>query len=456
MWIALLCAGFLWPSPAAFCQDEENPDVDGAAPTEARASADSRPGATLLDGEVVVGRLLDLTEDGYRFEGREQPIPAYELREVRLGGGGGLATEVPFHKHPLLRLRGGEELAARVLDLPFQASDEPGAGTRHLARVRTIVDTVGELDIPLEQIAAFRLREASPRDTLFEDDLARGEPEADTIYLRRNGLFRFRRPFRGLSAEHVFVEDSGRQRSIQRQLVQGVTLAPVASRMREADPPSILEIPGVGRLPVHLVGFEKASDAEPHGARLLFRMSGQPAKTRQRIAVGSVRRILPASDRVLFLSDAEPTLVESAAVAGPAIPWRKDRSVSGDPLRLGERQYRRGLGVHSKTALEYRLGGEYASFAAVVGLDRSAQGKGSVTFRVLADGTELYKRDIAGRDAPEAISLPVTGVDTLRLEVDYGADQLDLLDHADWADARVTKDAAKKADAGVIAVPGSP
>ena len=62
------------------------------------------------------------------------------------------------------------------------------------------------------------------------------------------------------------------------------------------------------------------------------------------------------------------------------------------------------------------------------------QGRG-----VLADGKELHRKDMVHGASPELVVLPVEGIDRLRLEVDYGPDGLDLGDHADWAEARVTK-----------------
>ena len=75
----------------------------------------------------------------------------------------------------------------------------------------------------------------------------------------------------------------------------------------------------------------------------------------------------------------------------------------------------------------------------MIGLDDSSEGKGSVNFRVLADGNEIYTMKMPGKTVPEAVSLPMEKVQTLRLVVDYGDDELDFSDHADWADARVTK-----------------
>ena len=95
--------------------------------------------------------------------------------------------------------------------------------------------------------------------------------------------------------------------------------------------------------------------------------------------------------------------------------------------------------MHSRTVLEYALNGGYTTFAAIIGLDDSSRGKGSVTFVVSADGKELLRENFDSSRAPLPISFPVSGARKLTLLVDYGSDQLDLGDHADWVNARLTK-----------------
>jgi len=428
---------FSLTSAVAVClhADELEGETDAAKPDP--SSAPAAAGVTLLDGRVVPGRLRGVSKDGLLIGTQKVPIPTYEVQEIRTGSvvkKGGAGKDVPFHRHPLVRFRTGDQIAARVLDLP---DDGP---RKNVARIRLVAEHGAgpqplEIDVPLAQIAGFRLREAHPSDGLLERDLAATPPEVDTLYLRRQGLFRFRRPFRAVEAERVFVEDSGRRRAIKRQMIQGLVLAPVASTRQEPDPSATFDLPGVGRLPAYLVGFERSDDVE----YLVIRLPGSPPDSRQRLPISAVRRISPASDRVLFLSAAEPTLVDEAPVLGAPLRYRKDRSVNGGPLRMAGRRYRRGLGVHSRSVLEFALAGQYASFATVIGLDESSRGKGGVTFRVLADGKELFAKNMTSSDQPQPVSLPMDGVEVLRLEVGYGPDGLDFSDHANWADARVTK-----------------
>jgi hypothetical protein len=78
-------------------------------------------------------------------------------------------------------------------------------------------------------------------------------------------------------------------------------------------------------------------------------------------------------------------------------------------------------------------------FEAHVGIDDSTGRRGSVIFRVLVDGQERFTSPILrGGDAPVPVSVDVRGAKKLELIVDY-ADRGDVLDHADWLDARLTQ-----------------
>lgn len=116
---------------------------------------------------------------------------------------------------------------------------------------------------------------------------------------------------------------------------------------------------------------------------------------------------------------------------------QKDKSVDGNPLRIAGRTFDRGLGTHADSALYIKLAGGSRRFSAMVGLDDEAGRFGTVAFRILADGEEVFKTGTmkAGQPARE-VDVDVTGVDTLILLVS-GSDGIDY-DHADWANAAFT------------------
>jgi hypothetical protein len=101
----------------------------------------------------------------------------------------------------------------------------------------------------------------------------------------------------------------------------------------------------------------------------------------------------------------------------------------------------KGLGVHSRTELDYQLDRAYESLVATIGIDDAVRPRGSVVFRVLGDGKVLFDSGVlTGKDPPRDVNVNVVGVSLLTLVVDYG-DELDLSDQADWGGARLLKPA---------------
>ncbi len=146
----------------------------------------------------------------------------------------------------------------------------------------------------------------------------------------------------------------------------------------------------------------------------------------------------PATGESVYLSDLNWTKAVSPWVAAA-----KDKSVSGNSLKIGGTSYARGVGVHSASELTYNLDGKYTRFTAAVGIDDAVgngSGDGSSQFRVYADGVLKFtssRRD--GSQAAELIDVDITGTKTLRLVTNTGglAGDNDYKDHADWADAKL-------------------
>lgn len=141
-----------------------------------------------------------------------------------------------------------------------------------------------------------------------------------------------------------------------------------------------------------------------------------------------------------YLSDLTPIEFKFEPYLDLDWPLLRDRSVTGGFLALRGVEYPKGLGVHSKSTIAYRLDGRYRWFQATIGIDDDARGKGSVTFEVLADDRVLYKSDVlTGTSPPVALErLNVAGAAVLTLRVGY-ATFGDIQDHADWCDAVLVK-----------------
>jgi hypothetical protein len=157
------------------------------------------------------------------------------------------------------------------------------------------------------------------------------------------------------------------------------------------------------------------------------------------VPLESVGRLMVQNGRFQFLSDLRPVEARQTPYLDAPRPHRVNGSVAGGPLRLGGTRFSRGLGVHARSDLTYELASGYKTFAAIIGVDAAVGGAGSVFFRVLGDDRVLFESPILrGGDAPLAIRVDVRGVLLLRLIVDY-ADNGDLADHADWANAHLLR-----------------
>lgn len=110
-----------------------------------------------------------------------------------------------------------------------------------------------------------------------------------------------------------------------------------------------------------------------------------------------------------------------------------NRAVTGTPLRLQGRECALGFGMHSYSEVSFDLSGRFARFRCRLGLDDASRSGGSVAFRVLADGAEVFHSgEISGTDPPQLIeNLDVSHAQTLTLVVDF-AERGDILDRADW------------------------
>lgn len=144
------------------------------------------------------------------------------------------------------------------------------------------------------------------------------------------------------------------------------------------------------------------------------------------------------SDRVVHLSDLEPSETDHHTLFGASWPPKKNRNVAGGPLVLGGRRFDKGLGVHAFTALSYALDGAYERFTATIGIDDGAAPHGSAVFRVRLDGQLRYESPLMRSGQTRDVSVDLRGAARLTLECDMG-DELDLSDHGDWAAARLIR-----------------
>ena len=150
------------------------------------------------------------------------------------------------------------------------------------------------------------------------------------------------------------------------------------------------------------------------------------------------------SDRVVYLSDLDPVDVQQRPDFTVPRPWKRNKSIEGNPLTLMNRTtgettvYSNGLGTQAYTALTFENKGNFDRFQATVGIDAETMGHGDCELVIQGDGIQLWSKRVRGSDAPEVLSVDISGMKEIILMVRAG-EQFDLADHADWCEARFVK-----------------
>jgi hypothetical protein len=172
-----------------------------------------------------------------------------------------------------------------------------------------------------------------------------------------------------------------------------------------------------------------------------------PTGVRLRKPLAAVARLDFSHGNVLYLSDLKPDSVEwipyfglgrelssRAAFYAP----REDRNAQSGPLQIDGKCYAKGLSLHARTAIVYRLPQRCRRFMALAGIDDSARPQGNVRLVIRGDDRLLFEAVVTGTDAPKLVDVDMSGVRRLTILVDFG-DDFDVGDHLDLCEARLLK-----------------
>lgn len=154
------------------------------------------------------------------------------------------------------------------------------------------------------------------------------------------------------------------------------------------------------------------------------------------IPVSSVSWLRFLDRRVVYLSDMKPVTTRRTPFLSVKRPLRLDRNVLGGPLTLRGVEFPKGLGMHSRTEIEYDLADGFASFQATIGLDDVAKNGGNVVYSVQLDGRSVFTSGpVTGGQTAQALKpIDITAAKRLKLIVDFGQGG-DIRDYANWCDA---------------------
>jgi hypothetical protein len=161
----------------------------------------------------------------------------------------------------------------------------------------------------------------------------------------------------------------------------------------------------------------------------------------------NILRIDYSAGKIAYLSDLKPDTVKWTPFFATAkntdsvekfFQPRLDCNFDSGPLQIAGKKYDKGLAIHSRTEMVYRLPDSFRRFKAVAGIDDSVRPQGNIQLTIRGDDKVLLDATISGTDGPKGIDLDISGTRRLDILVDYGKNT-DVGDQLDLCNARIVK-----------------
>ncbi|MHB1035903.1 MAG: NPCBM/NEW2 domain-containing protein [Pirellulales bacterium] len=388
--------------------------------------------------------------------GADPPPTAQTEFEVRALDGRAVAgslAELTSERVSVVSPQGKVSLVAKdLLDLapktkPAPPSAKPGAWIELVDGSSLVaVDYVAEKDrarialvggeslaVPTAAVASVRFRPPGPDAARWSEILKANTPGDHLVVRRGEALDDMVGVLKDVDAKSVRFELDGEVIPVPRAKVEGLVYYHPPGKELPAAACQVTDAAG-SRLQA------KAVTLADGRLRIVLRAGFEVARP-----LSDVARVDFSLGKVQYLGDLEPESVQWTPAIGLAknLPSlerlyrpRPDRGLEGEPLVLGGKAYAKGLAIHSRTKLVYRLAGKYSRLAALVGIDDRMGKQGDVRLVISGDKGELFNETVKGNDAPRSLNLDLAGVTRLTILVDFGAD-LDVADHLDLCEARL-------------------
>ncbi|MDA0833823.1 MAG: NPCBM/NEW2 domain-containing protein [Planctomycetota bacterium] len=153
------------------------------------------------------------------------------------------------------------------------------------------------------------------------------------------------------------------------------------------------------------------------------------------IPIGDLHRLYVLNRKTMMLSDLEPVAYEFTPYFSRQWKYAVDTNVAGGPLRVDNREYVHGLGLHSQCRLTYDLDDRYSRFQAKAGIDDGVDHRGQAWLSVFIDGKPRIERLLLkGTDGVKEILVDrLDGAKQLTIVVEFGPFG-DVCDHVDLVD----------------------
>lgn len=283
---------------------------------------------------------------------------------------------------------------------------------------------LGEIIVPIDSVRALRFGKIR-RGSRFQKGLLdwKETKNLDTVFISGGAeLQEVEGLIEELNQDSMVFDRDNKLQSVPLNRTYGVVLA--SPLLEQDDRPScLLSLEGGSRIRANII--------ELKDGQVRLRMIED---IELNVPWEKVKRVSLKSPRLVFVSDLEPVSYNSNPIVAFRREFQKDRTVSGLPIQINEQVYDKGLGLASGMQLEFLNEVPYDLFIAEIGIDDDAGGLGDCEFVVKSDEVELYRGRVKGGEPAKLIKVDITGCNRVTLQVDPGLD-LDIADHADWADA---------------------
>jgi hypothetical protein len=374
-------------------------------------------------------------------------LPPVEIETLKGERQSGVIAEL---SGSTLRMRQGERTVdiplADVLEVRFPqaAVPEPSAGSRVVLVDGTqltcreftvrdgqarLVETAqcGTLTVPVAAVAEVRFGISTARLDEGWNALRARESKTDLLVVKKDDVLDHLGGVTGDVGEKIGFLLDGDEVPVARERVYGIFF-----RRRPLRLPAVtcrVALSGGDALQ----GVQTAWDGERFRVKLAVGVEVP-------LAAGAVSSIDYSAGKVRFLSQIEPRDVKYVPYFDLVYEYRRDRNLDGGPISLAGKTYARGLAIHSRTLLRYRIGGEFSRLQAIVGIDDSVRWIGRhVKVVITGDGKPLFDSEVSGKDPPRPLDLDVAGVRDIEILVDFGSDGGEEGDHLDLANAKLLK-----------------
>jgi hypothetical protein len=156
------------------------------------------------------------------------------------------------------------------------------------------------------------------------------------------------------------------------------------------------------------------------------------------VPLAAVMSIEQLNGPVSWLSSRPPSENVQTPFMETTRPARMDKTVSGKPIRFGERVGVRGIGVAPYSRMTWPLDGTYQTFRTQYAID-GAGPYADVLVRVRLDGKVVHeKQSVTAADPSPVIMIPLGNAKQLTLEVDFGGNY-NVQDRLNWIEPALVK-----------------